>query len=74
MDSKAHKLPNSYSVPKGHGGKVVMEVIDRIYDTTPGFQDIFDEESFYVFAACFTLMTCLAAFVASKYIKIKAKD
>ena len=40
----------------------------------PGFQDIFDEDSFYAFAACFTLLTCLAAFVASKYIKIKAKD
>ena len=42
------------------------QVIDKIYDKTPGFDDLFDEETFYVFAACFTLLTCLAAFVASR--------
>ena len=38
------------------------------------FQDIFDEDSFYIFAAVFTVLTCLATFLASKYIKIKPKD
>lgn len=37
-------------------------------------QDIFDEESFYMFAAILTLVSCLAAFLASRYINIKAKD
>jgi hypothetical protein len=38
------------------------------------FQDIFDEDSFYMFAAVFTLLTCIATIIAAKYIKIKAKD
>jgi len=37
-------------------------------------QDIFDEETFYTFAAVFTLVTCLATFLASRYITIKAKE
>ena len=65
---------HSQSQPKGHASRVVMEVIDKYYEQTPGFQDIFDEETFYVFAAVFTLATCLAAFVASRYVKIKCRD
>ncbi len=43
-------------------------MIDRIYDKTPGFEDVFhDEETFYAFAACFTALACVAAFVASRY-------
>ena len=64
----------SHSTAKGHAGRAVMEVIDRYYEQTPGFQDVFDEETFYIFAAVFTLATCLAAFVASRYITIKQKD
>ena len=96
-------MPHSYSVPKGNGGKVVMEFVDKVYDQAPGFQvwgvltfalltlcvkhqhickmrftsfyqDIFDEESFYMFAAVFTLVSCLAAFLASRYITLKSKD
>jgi hypothetical protein len=65
----------SHSTPKGHGGgRAVMEVIDKLYEQTPGFQDIFDEDSFYVFAAVFTLVTCLAGFAVSRYITIKGKE
>ena len=99
----SHRVPHSYSVPKGNGGKVVMEFVDKVYDQAPGFQvwvvltfalltlcvkhqhickmrftsfyqDIFDEESFYMFAAVFTLVSCLAAFLASRYITLKSKD
>jgi hypothetical protein len=35
---------------------------------------VFDEQSFYVFAAVFTLLTCVATIVASRYIKVKARD
>jgi len=51
-----------------------MDFIDKFYDKTPGFTDVFDEESFYIFAFFFTVLTCVAAVVASRYIKIKAKD
>merc|ERR1712117_984610 len=70
----SHRVPHSYSVPKGNGGKVVMEFVDKVYDQAPGFPDIFDEESFYMFAAVFTLVSCLAAFLASRYITLKSKD
>ena len=65
---------HSHSQPKGHGGRAVMEIIDRYYEQTPSFHDIFDEETFYVFAAVFTLVTCLMGFAASRYIKIKCKE
>jgi len=66
--------PHSRSSAKGHGGRAVMELIDKYYENTPGFQDVFDEETFYIFAAVFTLATCLLGFLASRYIKIKCKD
>lgn len=59
-------VPHSHSLPRGHAGRVVMQVIDRVYSKTPSFDELFDEETFYVFAACFTALTCLAAFVASR--------
>lgn len=48
--------------------------MDKLYDQFPAFSDIFDEESFYMFAAIFTALTCLAGFLASRYITIKEKD
>jgi len=66
--------PHSQSQPKGHAGRAVMSIIDKYYEESPGFQDIFDEDSFYIFAAVFTLATCLMGFVASRYIKLKCKD
>ncbi len=60
------RRPHSHSAPRGHSGRVVMRVFDKVYDRLPGFEDLFDEDSFYVFAACFTGLTCAAAFVASR--------
>ena len=65
---------HSQSQPKGHASHVVMEIIDKYYEQAPGFQDVFDEETFYIFATVFTLASCLAAFVASRYITLKCKD
>ena len=62
---------HSQSQPKG---SVVMGIIDKYFEQAPGFQDVFDEETFYIFATVFTLATCLAAFVASRYITLKCKD
>ena len=56
-------------------GKKVMEAVDRIFSkTVPSFEDIFDEESFYFFAACFTCISVVAAFIASRYITLKERD
>ncbi len=67
-------MPNSHSVPKGHAAPVVMHLVDKIYETTPGFTDVFDEDSFYLFAVIFTLLTFLGAFAASRFVTIKARD
>ena len=50
-----------------------MEAVDRIYEKLPAFEDIFDE-SFYTFAAVFTVVSILLAFLASRYITLKEKD
>ena len=60
--------------------RIQRNVVKMLYDVKMflkvcyDFQDIFDEDSFYIFAAVFTVLTCLATFLASKYIKIKPKD
>jgi len=64
----------SHSKPKGHAGRAVMGFIDKFYEQTPSFEDVFDEETFYVFAGVFTLVVILAAFVASRHITIKNKE
>jgi len=51
-----------------------LEAINNIYNEFPSFTDLFDEESFYVFAACFTLGTVLLAFVLSRFITLKERD
>lgn len=48
-----------------------LDVIERLYNDLPAFTDIFTEESFYIFAACFALATILVAVISSRYIKIK---
>ena len=36
----------------------------------PKFTDVFDEESFYIFAISFTILSVIAGFILSRYIKI----
>ena len=69
--SEMTKHIHSQSQPKG---SVVMGIIDKYFEQAPGFQDVFDEETFYIFATVFTLATCLAAFVASRYITLKCNS
>ena len=64
----------SHSKPHGHAGRAVMDFIDKFYDQTPGFSDVFDEETFYIFAGVFTLVTIVTAVAASRYITIKNKE
>ena len=47
--------------------------MDKFYDHVPAFTDVFDEESFYLFAAVITAVTCIAGFLASRYITVKDK-
>lgn len=47
----SHRVPHSYSVPKGNGGKVVMEFVDKVYDQAPGFQ-VWDVLTFALLTLC----------------------
>lgn len=49
----------------------LYEVAERVYNDLPLFTDIFDEESFYVFAFCFTVATILLAIILSRFVTIK---
>lgn len=48
-----------------------LDVIEKIYKDMPAFTDIFTEESFYFFAACFVASTIVCAFILSRFVKIK---
>lgn len=58
----------------GKSGKGHMEVIERIYNDIPSFSDVFSEETFYIFAFCFVVGTCMLAFILSRCITIKPVD
>lgn len=47
------------------------ELFDKVYGQIPAFADLFDEETFYVFAALFVACTCLVAFVLSRFVVLK---
>ena len=57
-----------------NSAKSAMKTINRFYEQTPAFQDVFDEDSFYVFAFAFTIGTIVMAIFASKHIKLKCRD
>ncbi|XP_054015588.1 uncharacterized protein LOC128896317 [Hylaeus anthracinus] len=48
-----------------------MKLIDTIYNQVPAFTDVFDEETWYIFVACFVGGTFLVAFILSRFITLK---
>jgi len=56
---------------KVKASKAVMQAVDKLYDHLPGFEDIFTETSFYIFAAVFAVLSLVLGVLASKHIKLK---
>ena len=54
--------------------EATLNIVNKIYDNFPAFTDIFDEESFYIFAGVFTLCTIMGAIIASRFITLKPAD
>ena len=54
--------------------KAVMEAVDKLYNAVPGFEDVFTETSFYIFAGVFTILTILVGVILSKRITIKDRS
>jgi len=48
-----------------------VKLVNKVYAQFPAFTDIFDEETWYIFAAVFTVATILAAVIASRFVKLK---
>jgi len=49
----------------------LLDAIDGVYGNLPSFADVFDEDTFYVFAIGFTCCTVLVAFILSRFITLK---
>ena len=54
--------------------QAVLEIFRKLEANMPYFVDVFDEETFYIFAACFVIATILMAFVLSKFITLREVD
>ena len=52
-------------------GTAEKEMIQRLSAYVPKFNEIFDEETFYIFAFIIVLCSIIAVIVLSRYVKIK---
>jgi len=59
---------------KVRASKAVMEAVDKLYESVPGFEDVFTETSFYIFAGVFTILTLVVGVILSKRITIKDRS
>ena len=55
---------------KSKAGKAMIDALDRLYEL-PGFEDVFTETSFYIFAAVFTILPIAGGVLASRHISLK---
>jgi hypothetical protein len=56
------------TLPKGTAER---ELVERVSQWIPRFQDLFDEESFYIFVFILITVSIVAACVLSKFFTIK---
>ena len=56
---------------KAKASQAVMAALDSWYGKIPGFEDVFTETSFYIFAVVFTLLSIVGGVLASKHISLK---
>jgi hypothetical protein len=54
--------------------EATLKLVNKVYDQIPSFTDVFDEETWYIFAFFFTVATIIGAFVASRFITLKNLD
>lgn len=56
------------------GYQASMQLFTRMYGNVPYFTEIFDEETFYLFAIGFVAASFLLTFLLSRFITIKESD
>jgi len=47
------------------------KLTEHIYSKLPSFDSIFDEESFYIFFFMLVVISCIAAYIGSKFITLE---
>ena len=52
-------------------GEAEREIVRTLSGWIPKFTDLFDEETFYIFAILVVLASIVAVIVLSRYVKIK---
>ncbi|KAL3311872.1 hypothetical protein Ciccas_009540 [Cichlidogyrus casuarinus] len=55
-------------------GDVSAEFVRRVTSSLPAFTDIFDEETFYIFFACLTIIVAVGAFLFVRFFDIEIND
>ncbi|CAJ0941254.1 unnamed protein product, partial [Mesorhabditis belari] len=51
-----------------------LEILHKLKEELPTFEEIFDEETFYVFAICFTIATIVLVIFFAKIVGVKLKE
>jgi len=57
-----------------YGLKSDLNIFNKIYTSIPSFDDIFDEQTFYLFALFITFVTIIAVVILSRFITLKEID
>lgn len=66
--SSFQRISVSMTLPKGTAER---EIVERISGWLPHFQDVFDEETFYIFVITLVVLSVIGAVLASRFITIK---
>jgi len=48
-----------------------LNIFNKIYSSIPAFNDLFDEQTFYMFALILTLSSIVFVVILSRFIKLK---
>jgi len=51
-----------------------IKLFNRLYDSLPAFTDVFDEETFYIFAGLTAATSVVLAIVLSRFITLRECD
>lgn len=51
--------------------EATLSIVNKVYDSVPAFTDVFDEDTWYIFVACFTAATVIVTVIASRFITLK---
>ena len=60
--------------PANMKNKWALKLLHLVNENVPRFTDIFDEDTFYIFAALLVFSTFLLAFFASRIFKVRLDD